>query len=162
MLSQYQYLSNLENPTIDQAVAKQKIDNELQKYTVADYDDDNEWDWENTWLGKLLPDSWRNEAAKNHSKRKKVDTQQIIDTIADNQKIWNYFEASSPEQLAAPEEEMKLRFFREDEFQKEMKQEEVDNIIKNKINDVTQKALEDPNFKITGRENEIINEDTIQ
>ena len=37
-------------------------------------------------------------------------------------------------------------------MQKKQKQTEVDDIVNNRIDEVVQKALNDPNFKITGRE----------
>ena len=161
-MSQFQYLSGLQNRTIADELNLATVQNEMSKYTVPDYEDDWEWDWENTWLGKLMPDSWRNSAALNHTKRKHIDNNDIIDIVSKNEKIYNYFNSLSPEQIANPRAEEWIRYLTETEMQKKQKQTEVDDIVNNRIDEVVQKALNDPNFKITGREWEIINEDTVR
>lgn len=169
LLSQYEYLASLENPTIKDAALQQVIDNELQKYTVPDYEDDGEWDWENTWIWKIFPEHflgiWTHDLWVNHKKRKQVDRQKIIDVVTNNEKLWNYFNTPSPKQISwedVDDDENTVRFFTEEEFEKENKSIKANDVVQNKINELTERALRDPNFKITWRENEIINADTIQ
>ena len=52
-----------------------------------------------------MPDSWRNSASLNHTKRKHIDNNDIIDIVSKNEKIYNYFNSLSPEQIANPRAE---------------------------------------------------------
>lgn len=166
---QYQYLQNKPNKTFDDYIELNSLDSELKKYEVPDFDNNDEADIAE-WLAWILPDSWRHEAAQWSKTYKKVDLDNITWLLNDRDRLYNYY--SSPTTWVVKTQAQRrgdtdnsgsaMRFLTDDELAKEKETLDINSVIENKVSEVVDRLKNNKDFKITGEEWEIINEDTIR
>lgn len=146
-LSQYQKLADKSSLTVEEAVQKQFLQNDLDKYTVPDtmqnWQQDNWWFWYDTWVSRVFwNDRIRNNAALNdeNATRIPVDREKILWLMDDsNWRTWNQFGANDPQWRTWWGE---TKVYTRDEFDKEKKRNEINDEINTLLDKRVKEAID--------------------
>lgn len=170
MLSQYDYLNNKWSLTLEEALRRKQLDDELNKFTVA---------WEDSWIQKWylswMPDSWRNSLANNwwlfwllkaDNAEEKVDREKILWILNENPKAYKRYNSDimTPAQIKQAAESDAIPTMTEKELKNyidETKEWSYQAIYKNKLDELAKRAVKDKNFSITWAEWELITESDV-
>lgn len=146
-LSDYQRLNSLTEMTIDQAVQKQKLSNELDKYTVPDTMSNGKMDWSwFLWYDTFFWRLFRSDRSREESvledkdaKRVPVDKDKILDSLNEwNWRTWNYFWASDPKKPI----DDSMRVLTESQYKSERSKSDIDVAINDLIKTKAQEAID--------------------
>jgi len=153
-LWEFQKLNEKPVLTVEEAVQKQWLQNDLDRYTVPDTiqngDMDNWRFWYDTWISRVFwIDRIRNNAALKDSKAKwvPVDRDKILWLMDDSEwRTWAQFWAKDPEWR---DWSGSMRVITKDEFEKEKKRDDV-NVAVNNLIDTKVKELVNSWFQAPG------------
>ena len=145
-LAEYQKLNDKKILSVNEAVAKQWLENELDKYTVPDTmqndDMDNWWFWYDTWISRVFwIDRIRNNKALEDEKATwvPVDRTKILSLMDDSDwRTWSQFWASDPEWR---DKQSWMRVLTNEEYQKERKRDDINTEINALIDQRVKEAV---------------------
>lgn len=146
-LWQWKELSDKKQLTVNEAVIKQALENELDRYTVPDTmsndQQDHGWFWYDTWISRVFwNDRIRNNSALKDENAKwiPVDREKILWLMDDsNWRTWSQFWAADPE---GRDKQSWMRVLTEKEYQQELKRDEINTEINNLIDQRVKEAVQ--------------------
>ena len=170
MLSQYDYLNNKWSLTLEEALRRKQLDDELNKFTVA-------WDdsWIQRWYLSWMPDSWRNSLANNwwlfwllkaDNNEEQVDREKLLNILRENPNVYKRYDSDilTPAQIKQRAESDKIPTMTEKELKNyvdSVKEWSYQYIYNNKLEELAKRAVNDKNFKITWADWELITESDV-